>query len=179
MDVELSPIFIRSPYNYDMDAASDASAMVDNGEPSPTVQSEKDNSDINTIVKRFGLTGAVPSNPRLPLEEDFMEVTDYHSAMNAIRNAERSFMQIPAEIRAKFDNDPQKFADFCLDPENLDEIDKLGLANDEVRAKLLARNKAREEEELQKRGRVNAEVKVGSQKVGESTEGSGGSTSGV
>lgn len=123
--------FVRSAYNYDMDEASAESGLFTDLEvdPSRTVQSQKDEADINVIVRNFGLTGTVPGNYRPPLLEDFNEVVDFHSAMNAVKAAERSFMQVPAELRARFGNDPQRFVEFCSDEANLDEMRKLGLAN--------------------------------------------------
>lgn len=91
-------------------------------------QSFQEECDINTIVKRFGLTGEVPQNLRMPEYGDYTGISDFHSAIIAIQKAEENFMQVPAEIRKRFDNDPQKFLVFCSDPANLDEARKLGLA---------------------------------------------------
>lgn len=96
---------------------------------SRAVQSQKEEADINTIVKRFGLTGQLPQSVRVPTYGDFGdEVFDYTSAMLAIRRADESFMAMPADVRARFQNDPQQFVEFCSDEKNLDEMRKLGLA---------------------------------------------------
>lgn len=97
-------------------------------DPSLAVQSQKDEADINNIVRNFGVTGRVPSAVRLPQYGDFSGVSDYRSAIEAVRAAEASFMSIPAKVRAEFDNDPQQFADFCLDPSNLPQLREWGLA---------------------------------------------------
>lgn len=98
-------------------------------DPSLAVQSQLAESDINEIVRRFGLTGQLPENVRVPTYGDFdVGVTDYQSALNAVREAEASFMQMPADVRLKFDNDPQRFLEFCADENNLDEMRRLGLA---------------------------------------------------
>ena len=57
--------FVRSPYNYDRQAACDECCIEDFG-PSMTQQSQAEEADINTIVKRFGLTGKMPDNIRVP-----------------------------------------------------------------------------------------------------------------
>lgn len=98
-----------------------------------TVQSDAKDADINTIVERFGLTGMMPQNVRVPLEEDFTEVFDFRSAMEAMRTAEESFAQLPARVRLRFNNDPAAFVDFCVAEKdgvlvNLEEMRKLGLA---------------------------------------------------
>lgn len=84
--------------------------------------------DINVIVKRFNLTGELPASYRPPLMDDFVDIFDYQTALNAIRRADELFMQVPADLRARFSNDPQAFIEFCSDSKNLDEMRKLGLA---------------------------------------------------
>lgn len=36
-------------------------------------------------------------------------------------------MDLPAKVRSRFENDPQKFLEFCSDPKNRDEAVSLGL----------------------------------------------------
>lgn len=121
----------RNPYNYDVDAASIESGLKCE-DVSRTIQSAKDEVDINTIVRRFGITGAIPQNVRAPTYGDFTGVRDFHEAANAIRSAAESFMEMPAEVRSRFQNDAGKFVDFCSDEANRDEMKKLGLLVPEV-----------------------------------------------
>lgn len=97
-------------------------------DPSLAIQSQKAEADINNIVRNFGVTGRLPQAVRLPMYGDFHGVSDYRSAVEAVREAEASFMAIPAKVRAEFNNDPQAFADFCLDPNNLKQLQEWGLA---------------------------------------------------
>lgn len=122
------PIFIRSAYNYDGDDVSRETSLSCLDE-SLAVQSERDEVDINTIVRRFGLTGELPSDVAMPKSGDFTGLPDFHTAMNMVRAAQEEFMRVPAELRARFQNDPQQMIQFCEDPANLDELRKLGLAN--------------------------------------------------
>ena len=92
-------------------------------------QQFKEEVDINTIVKRFGLTGALPENLRMPVSGDFTGVTDFQSAMNLVRQAEEEFLRIPADVRARFANDPGQLMAFLDDEKNRDEAIKLGLVN--------------------------------------------------
>lgn len=119
-------VFIRTPYNYDRDHASRQAGTL-NLEPSLTQQQFKEESDINTIVRRFGLTGQMPESPRVPSYGDFTEVTDYHTALNAVREADEAFLRLPAQIRAEFDNDPQKLLEALEEPRNADRLRELGL----------------------------------------------------
>lgn len=126
--IVFTPPFLRTPYNYDMDAVSRETGLVCD-DPTRTQQQFAEESDINTIVRRFGLTGELPSQVRVPMEGDFVDVVDYQSALNAVIAADDAFMELPAAVRARFDNDPQKLMEFVADSKNLDEARKLGIAN--------------------------------------------------
>lgn len=118
--------FLRSAFNYDTEAVSNETGLKCD-DISLTVQSEKDEADINVIVRRFGLTGSLPQGVRTPTYDDFTGVTDYQSALNAMTLANDSFYQMPAEIRSEFDNDPHRFVNFCSDPANADKLTGWGL----------------------------------------------------
>lgn len=120
-------VFVRSPYNYDVKAASSAAAL-HCPEETLAQQQFKDESDPNTIMKRFASTGD-PSllQVKSPQYGDFSGVSDYHSAVNAVIEAEAGFMELNADLRARFNNDPGQLLDFLADGKNRDEAIKLGL----------------------------------------------------
>lgn len=122
-------IFVRSgfPFNYDQMAASDDSGLHCR-DKSLARQSEAESADINVLVKRFGVTGQLPMPSRLPTFQDFENIFDFRTAMDAVRQAEAAFLEVPAHIRARFSHDPQEFVEFCSRRENLEELRKLGLA---------------------------------------------------
>lgn len=124
-------MFIRSPYNYDRQLASDASALHCEDE-SRAIQSAEEEANINTIVRRFGLTGELPNDIRMPKSGDFSDAPDFHTAMNLVREAQEQFMRMPAETRARFENDPGRFMAFFEDEGNRDEAKRLGLLADPV-----------------------------------------------
>lgn len=97
-------------------------------DPSLTVQSQMEDSDINVIVARFNLTGRMPDNMRVPDYVDYDGVFDFHSAQMAILRGQNEFMMMPADVRKEFDNDPQKFLEFCSLEENIPRMRELGLA---------------------------------------------------
>lgn len=121
-------MFLRNAFNYDRDAASFSSGLSCSDE-SLTDESFKEECDINTIVRNFGLTGQLPDNIRTPLEGDFTEVVDYQTALNMVIAADAAFMELPSEVRERFANDPAKFVAFASDPANLEECRKMGLAD--------------------------------------------------
>jgi len=97
-------------------------------DPSRAVQSQKDEADINNIVKAFGVTGQLPVGVKVPTFGDFDGVSDYREAIEVVRAAEAAFLAVPSALREKLGHDPQKFLEWCADEGNLEEMRKLGLA---------------------------------------------------
>lgn len=120
------PPFVRSPYNYDMEEASNESA-IHCKDPSLAQQQFAEESDINFIADRYGLTGELPTVLSLPAYGDFTGIYDFQSANNAVIAAKQQFLTLPAKLRARFDNDPQKLLTFLSDDENRPEAEFLGL----------------------------------------------------
>ena len=130
----MDKVFFRTGFNYDRDAVSRETALnceIDpvTGEivPSMTSQQFADDVDINTIVRRFGLTGQLPQSLSVPLSGDFTGVTDFHSAMNLVVAAQDEFMKLPVDVRDRFGNDPGALVAFVSDDANRDEAVKLGI----------------------------------------------------
>lgn len=123
----VAKVFVRNEFNYDMDEVSKETGL-ECKDDSRAVQSQAEEADINTIVRRFGLTGTVPATIKLPSYSDFDEIFDFQSALNAVNDANKTFMSLPARVRSQFDNDPQKFLEFVADPQNGEEMVRLGLA---------------------------------------------------
>lgn len=123
--------FLRTPYNYDRDAASNESGLACE-EPSLAQQHFKDECDINNILRQFNVTGMLPEAPLSPRYGDFTGIVDYHSALNAVIAAEDGFMALPAQIRSRFENDPELLINFLDDPNNRDEAIKLGLVDGQM-----------------------------------------------
>lgn len=127
--------FLRTAYNYDMDSASLETALVCDDE-TRTQQQFKEECDINTIVERFGITGELPQNVRVPLQEEFLETFDYQTSLNKLIEADEAFMQYPANVRAEFQNDAGKFVEYVSDPNPDDEkkakLKKWGLLRPET-----------------------------------------------
>lgn len=93
-----------------------------------TLQSQAVDADINVIMKRFGVSGVLPQVALPPTYGDFGSVMEYRDALDLIREADRSFAKMPADVRRRFNNDAAEFVEFCDNPDNLPEMRKLGLA---------------------------------------------------
>lgn len=119
-------IFLRTAYNYDTNAVSNASGLVCE-EPTRAQQHHKDECDINVILERFGKTGQMPVSAISATYGDFSGVIDYHTALNTLIAAENEFDALPAKLRAMFANEPSNLIEFLNDEKNKDKAIELGL----------------------------------------------------
>lgn len=135
----VKPPFVRSPFNYDTDEATNETG-IECKDKTLTQQHLAEEADINTIVKRFNLTGQLPTNVRMPTSGDFTNVPSFDEAMHALVQAREAFQAMPANVRARFHNNPAELVAFCDDPENLQEARKLGLVPKEELPPKVAQN---------------------------------------
>lgn len=94
-----------------------------------TQQQFKSESDINNITSRYIRTGVTgnPQSGRQPIFADFASAEDFQTTLNAVMDAQTSFMMLPSSIRRKFRNDPYQMMRFVEKEENREEAEKLGL----------------------------------------------------
>lgn len=102
-----------------------------NTEPSMTKQSFKDEVNINKIMAKFQRTGALNHYAKHAPTYGDATGPDLLEAQLIISKADSMFAELPSEVRKKFDNDPALFLDFVQDPKNLEEMQKLGLTNNQ------------------------------------------------
>lgn len=92
-----------------------------------TKQSFKDECDVNNIMARYIRTGVLEFRQRHEPRYGDCTGADFQFYMNEIAKANSMFADMPAQLRARFENDPAKFLDFVQNPKNLDEARELGL----------------------------------------------------
>jgi len=114
------------PENYDTNEAGD-DAGLDTGTDGGAQQNFKDECDINVMLKKFGIGYELPQGLRAPMSGDFTGIRDFHQAMNAINQARETFEELPANIRARFQNDPGQFVDFATNNENRKQLEEWGM----------------------------------------------------
>jgi len=96
-------------------------------EKSKAKQSELANADINKIVKRHTQEELVADLNKL--EGAYGQVTSENlmDAYKKIEAAEQAFMEVPSDIRKKFNQDAGAFIDFATNPDNLQQMAEWGL----------------------------------------------------
>lgn len=129
-------MYARTKFNYDRDEVSAKSGlnfayMGEDGYDGKTQQHFKEECDINTIVNNFLKTGELPENIKLPQYIDYEGIFDFRTAMESLMKAEEAFMELPAPLRAEFNNSPQEFLEFCTNPDNRDALKAKGLLKPE------------------------------------------------
>lgn len=126
--------FLRTPYNYDTNQASDESGLHCK-DKSLAQQHLAEETDINHIIETYTRTGILPTHNRPPLQGDFTTATSFQDALDLIVKAREAFQEQPAAVRARFGNDPAKFVEFCGDENNAEEMRKMGLMSDSYNQK--------------------------------------------
>lgn len=85
-------------------------------QPSQTLQSFKNDADINCIIARYENTGVLvdPTVPvsRTPQFGDYSEMPSYQEAQNVIVAANNAFYSLASNIRERFGNDPAAYFEF-------------------------------------------------------------------
>lgn len=102
--------------------------------PEPRTRQEfKDECDINNVIKHYKQTGQIThiaARAQQGTYTDLPDPVDFQDAINLVMEAENAFASLPAKVRDRFGNDPERFLDFMSKPENQDEMISLGLAKD-------------------------------------------------
>lgn len=113
--------------------------------------------DINRIVARYMTTGVIPPDQvsqRQAIFADATAVGDYQDMLGVITAVSEEFIQLPSDIRARFENNPARMIDWLSDPSNYQEAVKLGLLASETAGKGIPDSKTMESE-----SESNAETK--------------------
>lgn len=118
----VSPVLIRSAFS-----PRERVRLVCVG-PGRTMQSAKDECDVNLIMKRFISTGVVPPGTfKSPIFGDVSGL-EFGAMMDVVAQANAEFAKLPAEVRRRFGHDAREFVEFCTNSENAEEMVKMGLA---------------------------------------------------
>lgn len=104
-------------------------------EPTMTIQSEKDNCDINVIMNRYATCGTpLPyrSDGVEPVYADVSELGDYMENYQRCKQAEEMFNNLPSALRKELDNNPANLLPFIQDEKNKERCYEYGLLNKPV-----------------------------------------------
>lgn len=98
-----------------------------------TQQEFKSDVDINELMRRVRARQAVPLTPAGPgLFGQFALPQDFTAALDAINDAQRRFMELPAAARKAAGNSPAGLMEAMQDPDRLAELVAAGLPDEIV-----------------------------------------------
>jgi len=97
------------------------------GTRTKTEQQHENECNINTIMRKMHAQGIIPHYETGGNFGDFTSIDDFQTAQNRIIAANNDFMALPAELRAKFDNDPGQLLQFLENPDNREACQEMGL----------------------------------------------------
>lgn len=150
--------FWKTPYNHDTTAEALRTATSD-FEPTLAQQNTAEETDINSILRRFGINNVRAQLAAMPPSFiDVPENMDMATAIELVRQGEEAFMQLSADARAMFGNDLARYVahvDDRLRAKDYEALDKLGL---DVKAALEAANAAKAEAATRAEAEFNAKV---------------------
>lgn len=110
----------------------DRGAISFEGDPGLTEQFHKDSCDINIIMAQVEKSGVVPVPvSSVPRYGDFTGVGDYLDACLLVKQAEESFMSLPAKVRREFNDDPSEFLAAVEDSDQRQRLIDCGLLVDD------------------------------------------------
>jgi phage internal scaffolding protein len=98
------------------------------GDAGFTKQSFKDECDVNKIIPRYEKTGILTHLNKIEGRYGDITGVDFQTAQDIVVNATQLFDSMPSNVRHRFNNSPRLFLDFMHNPDNADEMVKLGLA---------------------------------------------------
>lgn len=101
-------------------------------EPTMTVQSEKDNCDINVIMNRYATCGTpLPyrTDGVQAVYADVSELGDYMENYQRCKQAEEMFNALPSALRKELDNNPANLIPFIQNEKNKERCYEYGLLN--------------------------------------------------
>ena len=93
-----------------------------------TEQHHTDQCDINKILAQFMETGIMPNPKHVnPQYLDVSEV-DFQDMQNTLATAKTLFEELPEQVKDRFNNEMHTFLTFAENPNNLQEMEEMGLA---------------------------------------------------
>lgn len=120
----LAEVFFKTPFNHDTDAVSVESGHEPVGE-SLTIQSAKEEVDINNIVDRFTKTGLIPQIDLPARFGDWTNLQSWHETQSRIAETNAVFYELDPQIRMEYQNDPGRWERAVMDELQAGRLDKL------------------------------------------------------
>lgn len=151
-EIKSAPLKWRNPYDEEENKRyDDLTAIHFTEDDGKTLQAPAEEQDINVIMKRFGVKdgSVLPywTDPQMIFGDFTSMPTDPVEAAEMIRQGNIAFMQLPANIRSRFQSGPELF-NWLKQRANEDEAIKLGLLTPAKQAEPVSTNTSSVKEPL-------------------------------
>lgn len=121
-------MFVKRDHTLTLKERIARGAIIFDQDDGMTDPSHRDDCDINSILKRYELSGLSPLDTAgVPTYGDFTAANDYHAALNAVKEADAAFMTLPARIRDEFNHDPAELIAALEDPSQVERLVNAGI----------------------------------------------------
>jgi phage internal scaffolding protein len=99
-------------------------------------QAQAQLTEVKNLLEPARKQGLLDAVTRYEGVMDDIPAKTFEEAMNTVAQATQMFEAMPAHIRTRFNNDPKTFLEFTHNPENAQEMQKMGLlkGNDGIKA---------------------------------------------
>lgn len=111
--------------------------VTNNSQRELTEQTHKKQCDLNYILRNYQKTGTIEHVRKNQGRYDDISPMDFTEAMHTVSEARNMFNELPAYIRKRVGGEPEKFLEFVQNPDNREELQRLGMlaGNDGVNSK--------------------------------------------
>lgn len=92
-----------------------------------TEQQWKDTCDVNKIIKKHDKTGLITHVSKFKADYGDLSGVNFTDMQNKLAHIKSKFEELPADIRKRFQNDPQQLGNFLADAKNKQSAVDMGL----------------------------------------------------
>lgn len=98
-----------------------------------TEQGHKKECDVNEIIKKYDREGVITHVNRFEAMYADVSAISFENGLRIQQEISEKFMELPSEIRKRFENSPLEYLKFLGDPRNNEEAIALGLRKNDVK----------------------------------------------
>jgi phage internal scaffolding protein len=124
---DIAQVGKKGPGMYRLKQGKRIRCITYNGTDSKVEQSQEHLTNVSELLEPAIKRGLLRHSVKFEGEYDDIPVKDYQQALIIQAQAKSMFEQLPAKIRDKFENDPAQFLAFTQNPNNAEEMRKMGM----------------------------------------------------
>lgn len=120
-------LYTKGPGQYILKKGKCTKCITYTGTESKVDESQADLTNIHKLLEPAIQRGLLRHSVKYTDEYDDIPAITYQDALQTVATANEMFADLPAKIRKRFNNNPVEFLQFTANPENKDEMQRLGM----------------------------------------------------